>query len=210
MITHFLILPIVIWGAVVLGGLIFGAAISGMFKDPKRNKLGVLGMQFSGKTLFLNFLQGFDYTERATGREDYNEFRFKTSTGKEILIAKGEDYGGSKEYRTFYKTVVDRSDVLFFFLDISKYLNDVDYKRDCNSRFLFIDSLRIDSKTQEKKEVIVVATHRDLCSLSDSDIQKSFLKEVENKTYIKMVEKIVFINLHDKTLTKKFINKVFN
>ena len=53
MIVTPLIIPFLIWGAVALAGVFTVAGIAGAFDDPKKNKLGLLGMQISGKTRFL-------------------------------------------------------------------------------------------------------------------------------------------------------------
>lgn len=212
MITHFLIFPIFVWGAIgLIGGALFGIGLgflADLFSGDKR-KLGILGMESSGKTYFLNILRNKRAIETATGREVRDAFKLTLDNGKVITIEKGYDTGGAKEFMTFYKETIHSSDVLFYFFDINKYFNDLVYQRDCNSRFFFIDGERFNYNTKVKKDVIIVATHRDKCSLSDSEINKKFTSVVGNKTYKEMIKNVVFINLTDNKATNEFINKAF-
>lgn len=207
MITHFLIFPLFVWGAIIIGSALIGGGAVAIFSGDKR-QLGILGMEYSGKTYFLNILRN-KRSVGGTGREDYESFKFRLASGNEITIKKGYDMGGAKDYMNYYKEVVNTSDVLFYFFDINKYFNDLTYQRDCNSRFFFIDGERFNPNTKVKKDIVVVATHRDKCLLSDSEINKKFTSVVGNKTYKEMVKNIVFINLTDNKATTEFINKVF-
>ena len=202
------LLPILaILGGGLIGGLI-GGFIGSLFEE-KENKLGVLGMQQAGKTKFLSFLRGVPYVERSTSREEYDSFTIYLKEGKEVHISQGIDIGGGDTYRSEYKKIIENSDVVFYFFDINKYFKDevmkdrITYRRECNSRFEFIfDSIK-------DKQVLLVATHTDLCGLHSSQIKSKFDEIVSGKRYKDMLQQVCFINLNDKRQVEEFINKTF-
>ena len=125
MIVTPLILPIIGWGiAILLGG--FGvAAVAGVFDDPKKNKLGILGMQGAGKTRFLSFLRNKIFIEGQTNRSGYEEFTYQLSNGKKIFIKSGVDIGGGTMYRVDYNKIIDESDVILYFFDINNFIKEL-------------------------------------------------------------------------------------
>lgn len=106
----------------------------------KGNKIAVLGPQGSGKTTFLNYLRGKEnyYETNATGKERYEGFSFKLSSGKEITIKSGEDIGGGDLYRELYEDLIKKSDSVVFIFDINKYLSDEEYEKMTNARMQFV------------------------------------------------------------------------
>lgn len=212
MIVTPLIIPFLIWGAVALAGIFTVAGIAGAFDDPQKNKLGILGMQISGKTRFLSFLRNIPYVDKRTGRSDYEEFIYTLSDGKKITICSGVDIGGGDNYRVDYDTILDNADVILYFFDIDKYLrNEIDlesnilYQRSCNSRFEHIYS----KVKSSKKPVLVIATHTDKCNLSESVMKQKFDALVSNKSYKDMLKGVEYVNLTNNGETRNLVNKIF-
>lgn len=206
-----MILPLLAWGAiVVLGGGLIGGAIGALSNDPKKYKLGILGMQAAGKTRFLNFIQNKLFIEGTTSRITYEEFRYKLMSGKEITICSGIDLGGESLYRKEYNKIISDSDLILFFLDIDKYIknpfeNEEFYQRGCNSRLEHIYS-----ENKEKKTIKIIATHRDKCKLSDGEMKRTFEILIQNKSYKKILNDVKYINLLNSTEIKSLINAIFD
>jgi hypothetical protein len=206
-----LILPILGWIAAILIGSFGIAGFAGAFDDPKKNKLGVLGMQASGKTFFLNFLRNIPFIEGQTNRQTYESFKYKLSNGKEITIASGIDIGGGNLYRVDYNNIIEKSDVLLYLFDLGKYLKDSkdfdgqSYQRNCNSRFEHIFSKVITNK----KPTLIIATHKDKIGLPEYEMVKKFNTLVKNKKYKAMLETVELVNLTDDKEIKSLADKIF-
>mgnify|MGYP003467644409 CR=1 FL=1 len=212
MIVTPLILPILIWGAIAIAGGLTVAGISGVFDDPKKNKLGLLGMQISGKTRFLSYLRNIKFVEHRSGRNKYEEFIHTLNNGKKITICSGVDIAGGEQYRVDYDKIIKESDVVLYFFDIDKYLrNEIDletkilYQRSCNSRFEHIYS-RIKSS---QKSILVIATHTDKCNLSENAMKQQFDCLISNKSYKEMLKGIEYVNLTNPSEIKSLVNKIF-
>lgn len=212
MIVTPLILPLLIWGAVAIAGGLTVAGITGVFDDPKKNKLGILGMQQAGKTRFLSFLRGIPFNDKQTSRKKYDEFTYILENKKKIFIKSGVDIGGGKVHRPDYNKIIDESDVLLYFFDIDKYLNntkDYDgefYQRSCNSRFEHI----YDRAKTRNITILVIATHKDKCSFNENEIRMKFDNLVQNKSYKEILKDVQYISLISSSETKKLANKIFN
>lgn len=210
-----MILPLLAWGAIViLGGGLIGGAIGALFDDPKKNKLGVLGMQAAGKTRFLSFLRNVPFKQQATSREAYKAFKYKLKNNKEITILSGFDIGGGDAFRGDYNEILRNSDVILFFFDINRYLkndeqsNEISYQRSCNSRFEHIYSqIKISNKP-----VIIIATHKDHVLLPENQMKFRFDSLIQNgnKAYKEMLQNIHYVNLTSASETKNLIEKIFN
>lgn len=198
----------VIIGLTTAGGLLYGAT---RYKDKKndKKKLGILGMQRAGKTRFLSYLRNEPFIDKSTEKYNYKPFTYKID-GKKIHIDKGEDIGGGNIYRYEYNCIIKKSDVIFYFFDISKYLNNSPYsnegyRRACNSRIEHINS----DKKESKNNTIIVGTHIDLCSKSKAKVKSEFLKLNENKSYYPILKNIELIDLTDEKQIQNFTKKVF-
>lgn len=213
MITIPLALPLIpiLWGIGILLGGIGIAAASGAFKDPKVNKLGVLGMQGSGKTLFLSYLRNIPFIGGVTSRTKYEQFKYKLSNDKEITISSGTDLGGGNMFRTDYNKILEESDVILYLFDIGRYLsNELDsdgdrYQRACNSRLEHIYS----SIKKTKKPISVIATHKDKSGLSQNEMEQRFTALVQNKKYKGMLKNVEYINLTNSGEIKNLKGKLF-
>ena len=213
----------------LLGGIGGIASVAFFLKNSQKDKLGVLGMQQAGKTRFLSFLRGVPFDEGQTSRKDYDDFVYKLSNGKKIYIKAGKDIGGDDMYRGDYNEVISESDVLLYFFDIDKYLNDNNrgYRRDCNSRFEHIyDQAKARARAKAKAKakgipdmvreilgrkfpIIIIATHKDKCSYGDSEMKQKFDSLVQNKPYKNMLNEVQYVNLTNDTETRRLADKIF-
>jgi len=204
-------------GAAALGlgttGAVIGAFAAGVAggtfgyffsKDDKANKLGILGMKDSGKTTFLNNLRGIQTKPMTTSREKYDSFEFKLSNGKNINIEKGEDIGGDKNYMALYKEIVKNNHVILYFFNVCRYLTEMEYLRECNSRLDFIDSSSVN------KKIVIIASHSDLSKNSKQVLIEEILHQVKDKKYSHLFNDGFFVvNLTDNKEVKEVIDRIF-
>jgi len=206
-----LFIPIVLWGL----GAVATATVTyfggrALFKKKARTKLGVLGMQAAGKTRFLSYLRNIPFVEKETSKEEYKPFTYKYEK-KIIRIDTGFDIGGGNIFKDEYISIIRKSDIIFYFFDISKYLNNkavaenINYNRECNSRFELIYS----ETTKIKTPVIFIGTHTDLCPKDINTTRKEFLNLIKDKSYYSSLKNLVTINLTNKNEITNFIDKIF-
>lgn len=194
-------------GAVSAG--IAGGVLGGLWDDSgdgtSSRKLGIIGMKSSGKTTFLFNLGGLTRIKFNTNKDNYEDFEYKTNSGKTILIEKGLDIGGGKNYMVDYRDIISKNDIVFYFFNISEYLNNVTYSRDCNSRLSFIFSSLGDKKT------VLIGTHSDKSNLSKNQLREQVIKQIQDKNYSKLFNENFFIlNLTDDTQFKNLIDNLFS
>lgn len=207
-----LILPLLIWGAVAITGVIIGGAVIHSYFDdnPEKKGLGIIGMQTSGKTLLLSKIRGIPLKDQRTSREEYEEFTHKMKNGREIIISKGIDIGGGEMHIVEYEKIIQKSDLVLFLFKINEYLQNKEntegysYQRLCNSRFDLLYKLKRDKNT-----IMIIGTHKDKTNLSDRDLETKFFQIVRNKTYSQMVSSPIFVNLTDEQQLNKLIEKIF-
>ena len=201
---------VVIWAAAAGASAVVGVVGRYYYKknSQKKYKLGVLGMQGAGKTRFLSYLRNVPYVEKGTSKEPYESFTYKFEK-KEILIDAGVDFGGGDLYRVEYNRIIKNSDVILYFFDIDRYLNEkskteeVSYRRACNSRIEHIHS------ADKEADIVFVATHIDLCKKVEEEVRLEFLKLIENKSYYSSLKDVELIDITNKDQLNRFIDKVF-
>lgn len=185
-------------------GAIAGGLVDLFTNDDKEYKLGLLGMKASGKTTFLNNLRGIKTVSKTTSKEIYTSFEFVTSNGKTIKIEKGTDIGGDKNYMIEYRQIVQKNDVILYFFDVCRYLTEIEYLRECNSRLDFI------SREIKNKKITIIASHSDLSKRSEEILIEEILNRVKDKKYSNLFNNGFFVvNLIDKRGIKELIDKIF-
>lgn len=176
-----------------------------LFKDKNSKDLGILGMNASGKTVFLSFLQGKEYIEKSTENEDkYEKFIYKSNSGRIFKISKGVDITGKNYKRIKYDSIMQDSNVIFYFFNINLYLNDVNYLRECNSRFQSV----YQNVLKNNKQLILFASHIDLIDKGTNYIDE-FERRIDNKPYNSIRDLLHPINLKDKIELKKLVDQIF-
>ena len=180
-------------------------------------KLGVIGMQGSGKSLFLSKLSDSNYIEKQTSLEEYDKFKSKIN-GLNLIIQKGTDIsGGDSSVKYHYPKIINNKDLILFFFDISKYIGDFDihkdrYFRDCNSRIDFIVDVMM--KEDIKTKVFIVGTHIDKLKKTDKSLKKELLdklkaKKINKKSYYHILKDVELINTTKKRECERLLYNTF-
>ncbi|KIA89578.1 GTPase domain-containing protein [Kaistella jeonii] len=183
--------------------------IKDFFSDPAKNKLGILGMDAAGKTLFLCFLRGVPYHEnmaKTAVNDEYKSFIFTTSSGDKINVDSGFDIPGMSDYRIKYHEIMDKSDMIFYFFDINRYFDEIDYQRECNSRFLYLNEY---FEKKSEKKLLIFGSHLDKCKEDKNKVLENLRKLIREKPYKGLIEKITPINLTNKEELIKITDLIF-
>lgn len=178
-------------------------------EDREKKRLGVLGMEASGKTRFLSYLRNIPFIDKTTSKEKYDPFDHDYD-GKIIQIDAGLDIGGGSLYRKEYSRILKKSDFIFYFLNIKKYLDDspyegVGYRRACNNRIEHVYSGEKDINS----EIVIVGTHIDLCGKNETKVNSEFLNLNEHKSYYPVLKNIEFVDFTKTDQLVNFVKKVF-
>lgn len=189
-------------GAVVAGTA--GGVLGGtLFDDKDEKSICLLGMKGSGKTTFLNNLREINLTQR-TENKKYDSFSLKLKNGKTIIIKKGEDIGGGKNFMTNYKPFIKESDIVLYFFHINKYIEDVEYMRECNSRLSFIKD------DVDGKQTILIASHSDRSNRSENNLTNEIENIVRDKNYSNLFGNNFYVtNLTSKKDFDSLFEKIF-
>lgn len=187
--------PFTAGGSLFAAAAAFGGIVSSLWDDDdetnnnygSKRKLGILGMKSSGKTTLLDKMRGVIKKTSQTFSENYEEFTFTTQTGKIVNIAKGKDIGGTKSYVLEYRTIIAQNDVLFYFFNVHEYVENLEYRRDCNSRL----SLIFPNLTGKK--IVLIATHADRSKLDKSQLKDSVMGLTIDKNYSKLFNENFFV-----------------
>lgn len=209
-------IPIIIWG---VGGIVSGIAayflIKSIWKGRCKIYMTVLGMEGAGKTTWYDFLRGENRAaEGATsGGVEISEFTipYKDDKGtRMVTIAKGLDISGAETMITeFYKAQIEKSDVIFFFFDVKKYLDNAEYQKDVHSRLDLIYDyiMEFNKKTND---VYLIASH--MGKVKDPKKASKQVGDIlSKKRYHVFVKQLIGIEMQDiralESLKKKLIDK---
>ncbi len=137
----------------------------------------VLGPRKAGKTTFLNWLRNGVYspTYRPTNREPYEMFPYKEKT-----IGKGEDIGGSNEFKSEYIDKIEKCDVCIFVFDANQFINDKSYRQEIwDTADLIYRNAQALGKT-----VCTIGTHLDFTDYPNGDrLREKIYKLSEQKPF---------------------------
>jgi hypothetical protein len=195
--------PLSIWSVLALIGASTGYVVKNVFTT-KSNKLGLIGMEGSGKTTFFNNLRNIRCISESSKKEAYQRFSLKLKSGINICIEKAFDGEGAKSFIIEYRDIVFKNNVIIYFFDVNKYLTEIDYNRECNSRLDFIYPM-----INDQKQFIIVASHSDQNNAPIDLIKQKVLKEVSDKSFAKLFNKHFYtVNLSDKNEIESLLNKI--
>jgi hypothetical protein len=99
-------------------------------------------------------------------------------------IEKGMDISGSNDDRIHYEKIMQDAHVIFYFFDISKYFSEINYQRECNSRFE--DLHKFFTVNKSRKKLLLFATHLDKCKGKKDKILFNF-KDLQFPTFPPLV-----------------------
>ena len=197
----------------LLWGFIFSKElkklIKNLFTDSTEYKLAILGMPGSGKTYFLNFLRNkkINVSETTIISKPYDSFDYITRSDKKIVIEKGMDISGSNDDRIHYEKIMQDAHVIFYFFDISKYFSEINYQRECNSRFE--DLHKFFTVNKSRKKLLLFATHLDKCKGKKDKILFNFKDLIKEKEYKSLIDKLYLINMLNYEELKQSVDKIF-
>lgn len=197
-------------GAALIGGAAIIIANTGGSETTtvSGKKLGILGMQESGKTLLLRNMQGKPYSGyAATSTEDYSKFSMTMPSGRRFEVQAGRDIGGDELYiRDYYEQFINDKDITIFVFDVKKYLYNEKYANDVRARLDFIyDKIKKNGNYRPEgipailfsavltgKNHVVIGSHFDQLSKNE---QKSALGKLQTSVEGKVYAPLFHYNL---------------
>lgn len=196
--------------AAVILAVIFGP-VKNIWRGKNEIKLCVLGMEATGKTIWLNYLQGKDYEENPpqTNEEYYPSFSLEFAGGRKVYISAGKDLGGNDDiFNEEYENCIKNNDSIMFFFNSNKYLNPKEnlYKRRVHARLDFI------FKKVTTQTVYIVMTHKDLNDLRNKNNKKvmfDILKTFDKKWVDRCKEHTLYVNMRSEEDREK-MKKIFD
>lgn len=182
------------------------------FKNTKKRKIAVLGMQGSGKSTFLQILQGKDPKDipPTIGPEPYGSFYITLDGGIKMKISAGDDIPGTG-YNEEYHDYISKNDIVFFFFKANEYLHNEEIRKDINNRLHFINKTATDEfKKDIDNDIVIIATHIDELELKDVEIKAKIKSLVLEKNYKKLFDhKFYTLNTTDQKQVHETKNDIF-
>lgn len=201
-------IPILLLGGVTI---FFGAYLLSLAATAplKKNKIAVLGMPGAGKTTFYNMLQGKHISTTPTYEEDIDSFVYKIN-GRDVHFDKCKDIGGGESHiNNWYLELIDRNEVVFFFFDVYKFLNESPYQQNTMARMDFVYET---TKRVGGRETAMILTHLDSFPKSKfHEILPKVQKAIGNKEYQALFKRNVFcVDITREKEVKKIMEKLFS
>ena len=91
--------------------------------------------------------------------------------------------------------------------DISKYFSEINYQRECNSRFE--DLHKFFTVNKSRKKLLLFATHLDKCKGKKDKILFNFKDLIKEKEYKSLIDKLYLINMLNYEELKQSVDKIF-
>lgn len=199
----FLIIPILI-----LLGIITYHCLKG-------DKMAILGMQESGKTTILRYMQGltYDSTYKPSVTDPYKSFDWKVG---DRTIEAGVDIGGGDDWVKYnYPRFIADNDIIMFVFNAYEFLNSNKYKRSTLGRLDFVFENIKEKKGGNlddfiKKHFALIGTHADLINESPKSVIQKIQRECQDKSYSKIFKNnFAILDLTSSDEFNNFIKKVF-
>lgn len=201
--------------------------------NKKEVGMAVLGIDQSGKTTWYDYLCKTNRNEKGTTKDDIDAFTLKFDDGKKVHIKDGIDIGGGGvNISPYYENMINENDVILFFFNAKKYIEETEYMRECNARLDFINNkIKIynlynsyndtsdiitdiitgitNNKRCESKKIYIIMTFAD--QLKDrTKAYKQAYELLKSRPYIKeMTDNFVLINMTDEQEKKELKEKMF-
>ncbi|UZR99850.1 hypothetical protein [Chondrinema litorale] len=200
-------IPIIIWG-VISGATLLGAGYSLFNLSKKKIYISALGPVSSGKTTFHNYLRKTKFEDGTIGHNDLKEIKIEIKD-KKITLSKGKDISGTEQaVKAYYKDEINKSDLIFYFLDSKKMLVDKSYVEVNIGRLNFINKINKERHKNNRAKVIIIASHYDSVSHINNARQKVWQK-IEKIASEGGIQAPHFINLTDSSQLEKLKIKLF-
>lgn len=201
-----MLIPVISAG---VAAFFFGWFIAYATAPLKKNKIAVLGMKGAGKTTFYNILQGKHISTTPTFEDDIDPF-VSNINGRVVHFDKCKDIGGGKDHvRNWYSELINRNEVVFFFFDVYKFLNDSLYQQETMT---IMDFVYETIKGAGDKETAMILTHLDSFPKSKfHEILPKVQKAIGNKEYQALFKRNVFcVDITREKEVKKIMEKLFS
>lgn len=206
--------------ATILAGLLFGTAIyvSKHWDTIWGKDICVLGLPQTGKTLFLNGLQGNYEIFRdlqngikpnQTNVEKIKSFTIKDSNGNKVLkIRETKDIGGTENFVLHYDALIKKSDFIIYCCNIDSYLKNEKEALEVRARLQLVYTLmKKHNKLKpedEKSNIMIILSYSDLVS-NRRDAMIEFCTSIGNEDYSIFTKSICPVNMTDTDEVKKLI-----
>jgi len=184
-------------------------------KKKKRIAICALGEHLTGKTCWLTYLRTKEilkeYTQ--TGINDFPPFDLLLENDRTIHIEAGTDIGGEKENRSiFYKDFINKSDVICYFVDIKRFLDDFKYQRKALGGIDLVADFIKDTQKKSPKMPFIILSHSD--ELKDIKYSKEKAGEefrglLKGSKYKLFLKNIIFANLMSEDSQKEITELIF-
>lgn len=173
---------------------IIGRLVDVYFKLLVSNKKTLItGPLASGKTTFLQYISKEIIPDGPSGAPK----RYKV---KDAIFDEATDFSGDASWLTSFNDVINEHDYILFFFDVSEFLKDLEYRKDCYAR---IDAIHRDISSKNK--VLVVGTHIDKVSGNyRADIENMFA----GKRYQSILSRTVYIDTRKKECVKTILDEL--
>ena len=194
--------------------------------NKKEVGMAVLGIDQSGKTTWYDYLCKTNRNQKGTTKDDIDAFTLKFDDGKKVHIKEGIDIGGgSVNVSPYYWNMIKENDVILFFFNAKKYIEETEYMRECNARLDFINNKIkiynytynytsdiidiINNKRCESKKIYIIMTFADQLKDRTEAYNKAY-ELLKSRPYIKeMTDNFVLINMTDEQEKKELKEKMF-
>lgn len=186
-------------------GLLVFKAFGSIWGNKKEVGMAVLGIDQSGKTTWYDYLCKTNRNEKGTTKDDIDAFTLKFDDGKKVHIKDGIDIGGgSVNISPYYENMIKENDVILFFFNAKKYIEETEYMRECNARLDFINK-----KKHESQKIYIIMTFADKLKNRTEAYNKAY-ELLKSRPYIKeMTDNFVLINMTDEQEKKELKEKMF-
>lgn len=189
-------IALILWGIFAAGGavatLLFLEDLINFFKG---KNLAILGEIETGKTTLHSFLREGKLTtvHEATTRKvvvPKNNFELED---QELILKKGIDVSGQKDYMKDWKDIFIKSDYCFYMFNAHKVYNDnQNHIKNINYHLTHINNWKIDNGV--KSQIILIGTFADEIS-EFKNLNKSNVQEFEQKIREKIKKAYLKVNL---------------
>ena len=207
-------------------GLLVFKAFGSIWGNKKEVGMAVLGIDQSGKTTWCDYLCKTNRNEKGTTKDDIDAFTLKFDDGKKVHINEGINIGGGSVNVSpyYYENMIKENDVILFFFNAKKYIEETEYMRECNARLDLINnkiikynlynlyndtSDIINNKRCESKKIYIIMTFADQLKDRTEAYNKAY-ELLKSRPCIKeMTDNFVLINMTDEQEKKELKEKMF-
>jgi len=191
--------------------------IEAFLKSKKQVHICALGEKQTGKTLWLTYLRTGKIPKeyKETGVSDFEAFDLNLDEDRTVHIDSGTDIGGEKSNRKeFHKDWVEKSDIICYFVNITKFLSNNAYRKEVKGGIDLVADLLKDSKRRRKKMPFIILSYADEL-VKNSNYKTEVQGEVAFKSHFNdnkfklFMQNTLLTDLTNPKRQKEIKNKIF-